>query len=68
MRTGFRHMSQCPGTIYIQRVKFQADIQRMNKANKELAYASEFDHILINDNLEKAIEEAMFKIQEFLTT
>jgi guanylate kinase len=42
--------------------------QRMNKANKELAYASEFDHILINDNLEKAIEEAMFKIQEFLTT
>lgn len=40
--------------------------QRMEKAHKELSFAKEFDHILINDNLEKAVEKAKELVAEFL--
>ena len=40
--------------------------QRMEKAHKELAFAPEFDVILVNDNLEKACEEAKNLLINFL--
>ena len=41
--------------------------QRMEKAHKELAFASEFDTILINDNLEEACDRAKNLVIDFLT-
>ena len=41
--------------------------QRMEKAHKELAFASEFDTILINDNLEEACGRAKSLVTDFLT-
>ena len=40
--------------------------KRMDKANIELSHSNEFDKIIINDNLNKAIEEAYTTITEFL--
>ncbi len=40
--------------------------ERVGKAQQELTYASEFDTILINDNLEVAIQRAIHLVQEFL--
>lgn len=40
--------------------------QRMDKAHKELAFAPEFDVVLVNDNLEVACNEAQQLITEFL--
>lgn len=40
--------------------------QRMEKAAKELAFAKEFDIILINDSLEDAFEMAAKHVTEFL--
>ena len=40
--------------------------QRMEKARKELAYAEEFDAILVNDNLEDAFVKAEQMVSEFL--
>lgn len=40
--------------------------RRLNKAGRELSVASEFDFILLNDNLEQAREEALVKVSEFL--
>lgn len=40
--------------------------QRMEKAHKELAFASEFDVILVNDDLTEACEKAEQLVQEFL--
>jgi guanylate kinase len=40
--------------------------QRMKKANTELAYAPEFDLILVNDNLDAACQKAYKLIQDFL--
>lgn len=40
--------------------------QRMGKARKELSFAKEFDMVLINDNLEQAIETAAEKVREFI--
>lgn len=40
--------------------------QRMEKATKELAFAKEFDAILVNDNLEDAFETAVKHVSEFL--
>lgn len=40
--------------------------QRMEKAAKELAFAKEFDIILINDSLEDAFEMAANHVTEFL--
>lgn len=40
--------------------------QRMEKAHKELAFAPEFDVILVNDNLEDACKKAEELVREFL--
>lgn len=40
--------------------------QRMAKAKNELNSASEFDYILVNDDLDKAIEKAKEIVTEFL--
>ena len=40
--------------------------QRMAKATKELAFAEEFDVVLINDNLEEACEKAEQLVSDFL--
>ncbi len=40
--------------------------QRMEKASKELAFAKEFDIVLVNDELSTACDEAASFVQEFL--
>jgi len=40
--------------------------QRMEKARKELSFSSEFDVVLINDNLDQAILEAEKMVREFI--
>ena len=40
--------------------------KRIGKAEYELSFAPEFDHILINDSLEKALADAEQIVQEFL--
>lgn len=40
--------------------------QRMEKAAKELAFAEEFDYILVNDNLHVAFKTAEHLVREFL--
>lgn len=40
--------------------------QRMEKAHKELAFASEFDVVLVNDDLAEACAKAEQLVQEFL--
>jgi guanylate kinase len=42
--------------------------QRMAKARKELGAASEFDHVLINDDLDKAIAAAKTIVSDFLSS
>lgn len=39
---------------------------RLNKANEELSHASEFDYVLLNDNLEKACTEIQNIIKTFI--
>ena len=39
---------------------------RVNKANEELSYADKFDVIIINDQLDKAIQESEQIVKEFL--
>lgn len=39
---------------------------RMSKAEEELAHANEFDTIIINDNLEEAIDKVEKEIRQFL--
>lgn len=41
--------------------------QRMEKASKELAFAKEFDIVLVNDNLEEACKKAAEYVREFLS-
>lgn len=40
--------------------------QRMSKAKTELSHANEFDTIIVNDNLEKAVEEATKLVSTFI--
>lgn len=40
--------------------------QRMEKATKELAFSTEFDVILVNDNLEEACDKAEKLVADFL--
>ena len=40
--------------------------KRLGKARFELTKAKHFDHILINDSLEKALAEAEAIVKEFL--
>ncbi len=55
-----------------QRLRFRSTetedkiAQRMSKAREELSYASKFDHILVNDHLENAIDSAKELVQEFI--
>lgn len=47
----------------------EASLQkRIGKAEYELSFAPEFDIILINDSLEKALTEAEVLVQEFLSS
>ena len=39
---------------------------RMSKAEEELAHANEFDTVIINDNLEEAIDKVEKEIRQFL--
>ncbi len=41
--------------------------RRLGKAAKELGYAGQFDHVLLNDNLQRAFEEAEQVVGDFLT-
>jgi guanylate kinase len=55
-----------------QRLRFRSTeteekiAQRMSKAKEELSYANKFDHILVNDHLENAIDAAKELVQEFI--
>jgi len=40
--------------------------KRLDKAKKELTYASKFDIVITNDKLENAVEETLFAIRNFL--
>lgn len=40
--------------------------QRMEKAHKELSFSTEFDVILVNDNLDQAISDAEKMVREFI--
>jgi guanylate kinase len=40
--------------------------KRLGKAREELNYATQFDHILINDHIETALKEAEHLIQNFI--
>ncbi|MEM7367315.1 MAG: guanylate kinase [Bacteroidota bacterium] len=42
--------------------------ERYSKAKKELAFASKFDHVIVNDVLEVAIDEMQTLIQSYLRT
>jgi guanylate kinase len=45
----------------------EADIRtRINKAEQELSYANQFDLIIVNENLEQAIDEAEKAVREFI--
>lgn len=45
----------------------EASIQkRLAKSTYEMSFASQFDTIIVNDNLDKAIEETKKQIQDFL--
>ncbi len=41
--------------------------RRIGKAREEIQYSSEFDYILVNDNLEKACKEAELTLTSFLS-
>ncbi len=40
--------------------------QRLAKASKELAYAPQFDHIVVNDDLDQAVSETVSLVKKFL--
>lgn len=40
--------------------------KRVAKAEKELAFAPRFDHIIVNEDIEKACQEAETSVREFL--
>lgn len=40
--------------------------ERLAKAEYEMSFASQFDHIIVNDNLERAKEEAVALLRTFL--
>lgn len=45
----------------------QSLLERINKAKDELTYAARFDRIVINDNLDTAVEEIKDIVETFLT-
>ncbi|MBU6306508.1 MAG: guanylate kinase [Bacteroidetes bacterium] len=40
---------------------------RLNKASEECSYRNQFDHIIVNDQLEKACKEAVSLVKDYLT-
>ena len=40
--------------------------ERLKKAQYEMSFASSFDNVIVNDNLEEAVKHTTEKIQEFL--
>jgi guanylate kinase len=40
--------------------------QRLAKAEYELTFAPQFDHVVVNDDLEKAKEETLRIVRDFL--
>ena len=40
--------------------------KRINKAASEMSFANKFDVIIVNDNLDKAIQETKIKIKDFI--
>jgi len=40
--------------------------ERLGKASREMDFAGRFDHVLINDNLDRAIEEAIGLVRSFI--
>lgn len=42
--------------------------QRLARAEYELTFASQFDHVVVNDNLQKAEEEVFLLVKNFLET
>ena len=40
--------------------------ERLSKAAFEMTFAKDFDHIVVNDDLDKAKEETLSLIQDFL--
>lgn len=40
---------------------------RLNKASEECSYSNQFDHIIVNDQLEKACKEAVSLVKDYLT-
>jgi guanylate kinase len=41
--------------------------KRIDKANYELTFANQFDKIIVNDDLEKAVKEAKELVDEFIS-
>ena len=41
--------------------------KRLEKASDEMQYASQFDHILVNDQLEKTLKEAEILVRNFIS-
>ena len=41
-------------------------ITRLDKASQEIALKDEFDHIIVNDNLEIACQETLKLIESFI--
>ena len=47
----------------------EASLQkRLGKAEYEMSFADSFDHIVVNDSLEHALQEAEKLVQDFLKT
>lgn len=42
--------------------------ERVSKAEKEMQFASRFDHVVVNDSLPRALDETVQLIREFLST
>lgn len=40
---------------------------RLNKASEECSYRNQFDHIIVNDQLEKTCKEAVSLVRDYLT-
>lgn len=43
-------------------------LKRLHKSEFEISYADKFDYVIVNDLLEKAVEEAKNKIKQFINT
>jgi guanylate kinase len=44
----------------------EAIVERLAKAEYEMTFASQFDHIIVNDDLDAAKQETLSVVEEFL--